>query len=160
MRVSVIAVGRMKRGPETELLARYGDRLAKSGRALGLHYGGVTELGEARGATAPLRMEAEAAAIVQRASVGATIVALDERGATPTSEAFAADLARRRDAGTGDLVFVIGGPDGHGDALRARADALIAFGAMTWPHQIVRVLLLEQLYRATTILSGHPYHRS
>ena len=155
-----MAVGRLKRGPETELAARYADRLSKVARPLGLHWDGIVELGEARDATGAMRREAEAAAILERIAPGAVVVALDERGRTFSSEAFANDLATRRDRGASHLAFVIGGPDGHGEALRQRADALLAFGPMTWPHQIARILLLEQLYRATTILSGHPYHRS
>jgi 23S rRNA (pseudouridine1915-N3)-methyltransferase len=88
-----------------------------------------------------------------------TLWALDEKGVTPTSEDFAHDLAKLRDRGTSTLGFAIGGADGLDDSLRQRANRLISFGAMTLPHQLVRVLLLEQIYRAITILSGHPYHR-
>jgi 23S rRNA (pseudouridine1915-N3)-methyltransferase len=75
------------------------------------------------------------------------------------SEDFANAIARFRDDGKRQLLLAIGGPDGHDASLRARADLVLALGAMTWPHQIVRILVAEQLYRATTILSGHPYHR-
>ena len=150
----------MKRGPETDLAARYADRLGKGARSCGIVWDGVTELTEAREATTAMRRDAEASAILDRIPPGASLIALDERGRTLASEAFATDIARRRDGGASHLVFAIGGPDGHGEALRARADSLLAFGSMTWPHQLVRVMLLEQLYRATTILSGHPYHRS
>jgi 23S rRNA (pseudouridine1915-N3)-methyltransferase len=87
-------------------------------------------------------------------------VALDERGKALPSEAFAAKIGDWRDRGAGDLAFLIGGADGHGDAVRARADFLLAFGPMTWPHMLVRGMLAEQLYRAQQILAGHPYHRS
>ena len=160
MRLSLIAVGRMKRGAESDLAARYADRLAKSSRSLGLAWDGVTELAEGRDAATAMRRDAEASAILDRVPAGSWLVALDERGRTITSEAFAQDIARRRDGGTPHATFVIGGPDGHGESLRARADGILAFGPMTWPHQLVRVMMLEQLYRATTILSGHPYHRS
>ena len=150
----------MKRGPETDLAARYADRLKKATRPLGLGWEGVFELSEAREATASLRQEAEATAILDRVPPGAAIVALDERGTALTSEAFATMVATRRDGGIPHLAFTIGGPDGHGEALRERADLLLALGPMTWPHQLARVLLLEQLYRAATILAGHPYHRA
>ncbi|MFL1877124.1 23S rRNA (pseudouridine(1915)-N(3))-methyltransferase RlmH, partial [Hansschlegelia beijingensis] len=87
------------------------------------------------------------------------ICALDERGKTVSSEAFAADVGRRRDDGAAGLAFVIGGADGFSAEFLATADMRLAFGAMTWPHQIVRILLAEQIYRAATILAGHPYHR-
>ena len=90
---------------------------------------------------------------------GSTLWALDEKGANLTSEDFARDIARLRDRGTPALSFAIGGADGLDESLRLRANRIIAFGALTLPHQLVRVLLLEQIYRTTTILSGHPYHR-
>lgn len=160
MRVSLIAVGRMKAGPERELVARYDKRLKPAARALGMDWRGVTELNEARDGTAEARKEAEAQAILAKLDAGTRLIALDERGDRPDSEAFAHMIGRLRDDGVSSLALAIGGPDGHGEALRERADLTIAFGRLTWPHQIVRVLALEQLYRATTILSGHPYHRA
>lgn len=88
------------------------------------------------------------------------LVILDERGKSLTSDAFAAFLRRRRDSGSNALAFVIGGPDGHGTPIRERASDTLSFGAMTMPHGLARVLLAEQLYRAATIISGHPYHRA
>ncbi len=160
MRILIVAVGRMKSGPERELCERYIDRAAKSGRPLGITSVDIREFGESRAARAVDRQTEEAATILAALPANAVLVALDETGQSPASPAFAAEIAAQRDRGVADLVFAIGGPDGHGDALLARADRRIAFGAMTWPHQIVRVLLAEQVYRATTILSGHPYHRS
>lgn len=90
----------------------------------------------------------------------ATIIALDERGKNLDSRAFAGQLGRWRDDAVSAAVFLIGGPDGLSPDLRRKAALTIAFGAATWPHQMVRVMLLEQLYRAATILSGHPYHRA
>ena len=159
MRLHLIAVGRMKAGPERELAERYAKRLAASARPLGMDWRGVTELAEARDTKAEARRDAEAAAILGKLDSGARVVALDERGEQPGSEAFAGLVGRFRDDGAPSLVLAIGGPDGHGAAIRERADALVAFGRLTWPHQIVRVMALEQLYRATTILAGHPYHR-
>ncbi|WP_182085975.1 23S rRNA (pseudouridine(1915)-N(3))-methyltransferase RlmH [Aureimonas sp. ME7] len=160
MRLWIVAVGRMKSGPEPELVARYLDRLRKSGTALGLEWGGVTELTEARQTTTPERKRDEAARIADALPAGARFVVLDETGKTPDSPEFADLIARWRDSGIRDLAFVIGGPDGLDPSLRAKAEKAIAFGRLTLPHQIVRILLAEQLYRATTILSGHPYHRA
>jgi 23S rRNA (pseudouridine1915-N3)-methyltransferase len=89
----------------------------------------------------------------------AALILLDERGRNPTSQEFAALIAALRDRGQRQLVLAIGGPDGHDATSRQAADHLLSFGAQTWPHQLVRILLAEQLYRAVTILSGHPYHR-
>lgn len=86
-------------------------------------------------------------------------VVLDERGRTLASEAFAELLRRHLDDGTGDMAFLIGGPDGHAPDIRENAGLLLSFGAMTWPHRLVRVMLFEQIYRAVTIIAGHPYHR-
>ena len=91
---------------------------------------------------------------------GCRFIVLDETGKTPSSEDFAADLATIRDEGLRDLALVIGGPDGLSDEMRRGALRVLAFGRLTFPHQIVRILLAEQLYRAATILAGHPYHRS
>ena len=87
------------------------------------------------------------------------ICVLDERGKVETSPAFAERLGTWRDAGRGDLAFVIGGADGIDPSLRAEADHALSFGKMVWPHMLVRVMLAEQLYRAAAILSGGPYHR-
>ena len=159
MRVSLLAVGRLK-GPEREIAGRYETRLPKAGRPLGLDWRGTIELPESRASSASARKDAEAGALLARLDDGAVLIALDEGGAQPGSEAFAALLARHRDAGAPSLALAIGGADGHGDALLERAGERIAFGRMTWPHGLVRAMALEQLYRAATILAGHPYHRS
>ena len=158
MKLSVVAIGRLK-GPESDLATRYRERAAGLGRGLGFAGFDMAELGESRAATADQRKTDEAAALLGRARP-ARIVALDERDAPCSSETFAARLAAFRDDGTGAVAFVIGGADGLAPRLRDEADWTISFGAMTLPHQIVRVLVLEQLYRAMTILSGHPYHRA
>jgi 23S rRNA (pseudouridine1915-N3)-methyltransferase len=159
MRVTIAAVGRMKAGPERELLDRYVDRAGKQGRSLGITRLEVREIGESRGARADDRRAEEATALLDGLAERATVIALDERGRTMGSDAFAAFLGDRIAEGR-DLAILIGGADGHGEAVRARADLVLAFGAMTWPHQIVRILAAEQIYRATTILAGHPYHRA
>lgn len=159
MRVTIAAVGRMKAGPERELLDRYLDRAGKQGRPLGITRVEVREIGESRAARVDDRKAEEAAELLAAVPDGAHLIVLDEGGTTLSSEAFAAHVSARL-AGGRDLAVLIGGPDGHGPAVLARADLRLAFGAMTWPHQIVRILAAEQLYRATTILAGHPYHRS
>ena len=162
MKLAVLAVGRMK-GPERDLADRYGGRLAKAARPLGLDWRGVSEIAEARGGSASARMAAEADALLAKASGmadAAAIVLLDERGDAVSSEEFAAMIGRTRDDGRPALAFALGGPDGHGNALRDAAMRSVSFGRLTWPHQLARAMLMEQIYRATTILAGHPYHRA
>ena len=159
MKLSILAVGRMKAGPERELLERYVKRLAGLAPSLGFAPVEWREFDESR-ARAPETRRAEEAKILLAAMVkGAHLVALDERGASPASEPFARDLAKARDSGASALVVVIGGPEGLDGSVRASAQKIVSFGAMTWPHQLVRVMAAEQLYRAMTILAGHPYHR-
>ncbi|PRD43821.1 23S rRNA (pseudouridine(1915)-N(3))-methyltransferase RlmH [Phyllobacterium phragmitis] len=160
MRISIFAVGRMKAGPERELAGRYFDRFAKAGSSLGLEFSGVGEVVESRAATADQRKQEEAARLFEALDAGAGLILLDERGKMLGSEDFAGRIGRLRDDGQRQLILAIGGPDGHDPRLRARADLVLALGAMTWPHQIARILVAEQLYRAATILSGHPYHRA
>ena len=158
MKVTIAAVGRLKSGPERELASRYVERAAAAGKRLGLSFL-VHEFPESQAANAATRKDQEAAAILGRISPYAVFIVLDEGGKTLDSMTLAQSLAKWRDAGSGEAVFVIGGADGHGKAVLDRATLRLAFGAMTWPHQLVRVMLAEQLYRAVTILSGHPYHR-
>lgn len=159
MRIAVAAVGRMKSGPERELADRYFARFARTCPAAGLGFGGIDETAESRARGAGERRREEARRVLSRLPDGALLIALDEEGDLVTSQAFAALLGSRRDEGRRDAVLAIGGADGHGEELLARADRKLSFGRLTYPHQIVRVLVAEQLYRATTILTGHPYHR-
>lgn len=139
MRLHVIARGKIGRSPEAELVARYEKRIGWPFK--------LTELPDSGGSVpAPLTPSKE--------------VLLDERGRLMSSEDFAALLGRWRDDGMREARFLIGAADGHGDEARDGADLLLGFGAMTWPHLMVRAMLAEQLYRATTIIAGHPYHRS
>jgi 23S rRNA (pseudouridine1915-N3)-methyltransferase len=158
MRIFIAAVGRMKQGPERELMGRYLERAAATGRALGLSGFDVSEAAESRAATAGRRKQEEAGSL-RAALPDGIVVALDEHGRTLASGAFAAQLRRWQDDGRQAVSFVIGGPDGLDPALVANADLALSFSPLTWPHQLVRIMLSEQLYRATTILSGHPYHR-
>ena len=158
MRLAVVAVGRLKSGPERSLVERYRERAEALGRPLGLSPFHVSEIPEGRARRAPDRRGEEGAALLGKAGAAA-LIAFDQRGKTLTSEAFAALVARWRDDGRPAAACLIGGADGLDDAIRARADLVLSFGALTLPHQLVRVLVVEQLYRALTILAGHPYHR-
>ncbi|MEK0082149.1 23S rRNA (pseudouridine(1915)-N(3))-methyltransferase RlmH [Benzoatithermus flavus] len=106
------------------------------------------------------RKAAEAGLLLAAIPPGAIVVALDERGRDLTSETFAERLGDWRDQGRRAAAFLIGGPDGLAESVLRAADLGLALGRMTWPHRLVRVMLAEQLYRATTILAGHPYHRA
>jgi len=139
MRLHVIARGKIGRSPEAELVARYEKRIGWPFK--------LTELPDSGGT-------------VPAALAPSKEVLLDERGRLMSSEDFAALLGRWRDDGMREARFLIGAADGHGDEARDSADLLLGFGAMTWPHLMVRAMLTEQLYRATTIIAGHPYHRS
>lgn len=159
VRVGLIAVGRLKDGPERVLVDRYLDRAKQSGRALGLSGFDSAELSESRAPRPDDRKAEEAHAILGRLGDD-RLIAFHEKGAALDSEAFAALIGRLRDEGRKATVCAIGGADGFSPDVLARADKIVAFGAMTLPHQLVRVLVAEQLYRAVTILSGHPYHRA
>ena len=160
MRLSVHAVGRMKAGPEKELADRYFERFSKSGPAIGLEFSGLVEIPESRAQSAAERKREEAERLGQQLAAGSALILLDERGKSISSQDFAGRIAALRDGGRRSLVIAIGGPDGHDPSSRETAELVVSFGAQTWPHQMVRIMLGEQLYRATTILSGHPYHRA
>ncbi len=157
MRVHICAVGRMRADqPERALCDDYQTRFDRTGRALALGPLQVIEVEDKKNGG----MAAEAALLARAVPGGALLVSLDERGRVLSSPEFADHLARWRDGGRQDVAFVIGGADGIDPGLRARADFAISFGAMVWPHMLVRVMLAEQLYRAATILGGGPYHRA
>jgi 23S rRNA (pseudouridine1915-N3)-methyltransferase len=160
MRIAVHAVGRMKAGPDKELAERYFDRFSKSGPVLGLEFAGVMEIAESRAQTAAERRREEAQRLQAQLAAGSSLILLDEHGKNLSSEQFAQKIASLRDDGRRSLVIAIGGADGHEASLRDEAAMVLSLGAMTWPHQFVRIMLAEQLYRAVTILSGHPYHRA
>lgn len=158
-RLLVAAVGRLKPDAERTLVERYADRAAKAGASLGLSLA-IREVTESRAARAADRQREEAVALRAVIPPGGVVFALDEGGEILGSDAFARRIARLRDDGVSDLAFVIGGADGIDRDFVRGAQQRIAFGAMTWPHQLVRAMLAEQIYRAITILSGHPYHRA
>jgi 23S rRNA (pseudouridine1915-N3)-methyltransferase len=159
MRLLVIAVGRLKSGPERDLVERYRERFADMARKLGFRGLVMHEIAESRARDALARMAEEAAAIAALIPEGALTIALDERGKAIDSAGFARQLGRWRDESIASVVFVIGGADGLSPELRRTIKTVFAFGTMTWPHQLVRIMLMEQIYRAATILAGHPYHR-
>ncbi len=160
MRLLVLAIGRLKRGAESDLAERYRKRAVQSGRAVGLRDIEIVEIRESRAPEAEKRMTEESIALANLIPEGTAVILLNERGENLSSAALADRLRGWRDAGRPIVAFIIGGPDGLAPALRDKADLTLAFGAATWPHQLVRSMLLEQLYRAVTILSGHPYHRA
>lgn len=155
MRVHLVVVGRLRAGPELDLIKDYLTRFDRTGRALGLGPAQVIEVEDKKGGG----MAAEAALLEKAVPSGSVICCLDERGKVMSSPHFADQLAGWRDNGRQDVAFVIGGADGIDPNLRERADALLSFGKMVWPHMLARVMLSEQLYRAASILAGGPYHR-
>lgn len=139
MRLHIIARGKIGHSAEAEMVGRYMKRIAWPVK--------ITELPDVGG-------------VIPAPRPPCRDVVLDERGRQLTSEEFATLIGRWRDDGVREVRFLIGAADGHGAELRDKADLLIGFGAMTWPHMLARVMLAEQLWRATSILAGHPYHRS
>jgi 23S rRNA (pseudouridine1915-N3)-methyltransferase len=160
MRLLVIAVGRLKNGPERDLVERYRERFSSLARTLGFRGLEIKEAAESRARDVATRMAEEAAAITALIPENAVTVALDERGKAIDSAAFAKQLGQWRDESIANVVFVIGGADGLSPELRRTIKTVFAFGTVTWPHQLVRIMLMEQIYRAATILAGHPYHRA
>ncbi|MEK4034202.1 23S rRNA (pseudouridine(1915)-N(3))-methyltransferase RlmH [Methylocystis sp. IM3] len=159
MRLGLICVGRLKAGPEREIYARYAERIAAL-RRIGLEGLDLRELDESKARNAAERMAREAEDMLAVLPADAGLVVFDERGRAADSAAFANFIGRERDAGRKALWFAVGGSEGLDASIRARATTVFSFGAMTLPHQLVRILAAEQIYRAMTILSGHPYHRA
>ena len=159
MRLIVAAVGRLKDGPERKLYDRYAERIGAVGRAVGLGPLETRETPESRAAAVETRLAEEAARLLAKCRDADLRVALDARGKGLTSQAFALEIRDWRDRGADRCTFLIGGPDGHGAAALEGADLVLSLGPLTLPHGLARIVLAEQLYRAATILSGHPYHR-
>lgn len=160
MRLTICAVGRIRSGPEAALIEDYAGRIGGAGRAVGYASFDLKEVEAPRGLTGEARQLRESALLLEAAPTKGRRIILDERGKSMKSADFAKQLARWRDDGDSDAAFFIGGADGHTDKIRADADMMLSFGAATWPHALARVMLCEQLYRAITISSGHPYHRA
>lgn len=155
MRIHICAVGRLRGGPEAALIDDYVTRFDRIGRNLSLGPCKVIEVEARKGGQAE-----EAQLLLKALPPRAKVIALDERGKLLPSPDFAQKLARWRDDGAQDVALIIGGADGLTQDVRNRADLLLSFGAMVWPHMLVRVMVSEQLYRAASILSGSPYHRT
>lgn len=152
MRITVLAVGRLRRGPVAALCEEYTGRLSWPLE--------IREVEARKRLEGPALKAHEAALLTDRIPANAILIALDERGRAIDSATLAKTLGGWRDEGRQDVCFIVGGADGLDPALRQRADLVLAFGPQTWPHQLVRVMLLEQIYRAERILAGHPYHRA
>jgi 23S rRNA (pseudouridine1915-N3)-methyltransferase len=160
MRVIVGAVGRLKQGPERELAERYCKRATQSGRGVGLKAVEIIEIRESRAKELERRLMEESIALATIIPDRAAVAILDERGDALDSATFAATLRKWREDDRPAACFIVGGADGLAPSLRDRASLHLSFGAATWPHQLVRIMLLEQIYRAVTILAGHPYHHA
>lgn len=160
MRLLVAAVGRLKNGAERDLVERFRDRAGKAGRALGIRDIEIIEIKESRARDLDRRRLEESIALANLVPESAALVVLDEHGENLDSASIAGEIRAWRDSGRETIAFVIGGADGLGDEIKRRADLCVAFGTATWPHQLVRVMLLEQIYRAVAIIAGHPYHHA
>ena len=159
MQIVFLAIGRLK-GPEQEWCDRYVKRIADMGRSLGIAKCSTIILNEARGNSASARKKDEADALLKKIGDKSILVALDEHGKALGSQKFSGMIGDYRDRGAPELVFALGGADGHGAALLSRADLTLSLSAMTMPHGLARAMLAEQVYRALTILANHPYHRA
>ena len=148
-----------QQGAERELAAAYRKRAEALGRSLGLRQIEVIEIRESRAREPERRRTEESIAIANILPDQAVVIVLDQAGENFDSPGLAALLQKCREENRVALCFLIGGADGITQSLRGRARHVLAFGAATWPHQLIRIMLLEQLYRASTILAGHPYHR-
>ena len=159
MKIEILAVGRLKEGPERELVSRYLTRARDHGRGLAFTGFEIIEFAESR-APRPLDRKSEEAQLIRHRLSDTAFVALDAKGQSIDSETLTKRLQILRDSGSRSLSFVIGGADGLDADFVKEAQAVIAFGAVTLPHQLARIILAEQLYRSMTLLSGHPYHRA
>ena len=159
MRIIVAAIGRLK-GPESELSERYRKRAAQTGRQLGWRNVEIVEIRESRADDAGKRVLEESIALANVIPQNSAVVLLDGRGDNLDSAGLANQFAQWRVNDKPAVTFIGGGADGLSPSLRDKATLRLAFGTATWPHQLVRVMLLEQIYRAATILTGHPYHRA
>lgn len=160
MRLTVLSVGNARGTPEGALTEDFIGRARASGRNLGFTALTLEELAVSKLREPKARIADEGERLARRIPDGAHVILLDARGKGMTSEDFAEMLASLRDAGARDLAFLIGGPDGLDPGPAVKAGRSIAFGPQTWPHLMVRAMLSEQIYRALTILAGHPYHRA
>lgn len=159
MRIEILAIGRLKDEAEASIVARYQKRFDQTGRQCGLGPLSISDFPESR-ASSPVERKADEGARLCKAAGTASLVVLDPTGKSFSSEGFAAYLRSLTDSGSKSCAFLIGGPDGHGPEVLAAASVKLSLGSLTLPHGLARVVLTEQLYRAATILIGHPYHRA
>lgn len=159
MRLLILAVGQARGTPEGSLSDHYCARAATMGKRLGFAAIQVEEVAGSKSRDATMRIREEGERLIARIPQQAHVVCLDAKGKGMTSDAFAEMLGAMRDAGARDLAFLIGGPDGLNVGPKVKPGRSLAFGPQTWPHLLVRAMLAEQIYRAMTILAGHPYHR-
>lgn len=152
LRLTMVAVGRLRAGPIRDLVTEFSGRMVWPLA--------MREVEEKRPLPVDALRREEGLRLLAAVPDGATLVALDERGTALSSEALAARLGGWQDGGRNEVAFVIGGANGLDETVRKRAELVLTLGVMTWPHLLVRAMLLEQLYRAQQILAGHPYHRS
>ena len=160
MKLAIAAIGLLKTGPEKQLAADYDTRIQGLGRTAGLQGLVVKDWAESRAASFDLRKSEEAKLLWSAVPSDSLAILLDERGKAHSSADFAKLLTHSAEQGAKQLTFLIGGPDGHAAESHNKASKIISFGPMTWPHRLVRVMLLEQIYRAVTIMVNHPYHRA
>jgi 23S rRNA (pseudouridine1915-N3)-methyltransferase len=159
MRIVIAAVGRLK-AEERGLYDRYAERLDQTGRGVALGPLTLVEIPESRAASAAQRMAEEAQRLLQAAESAELRVVLDERGKALSSVGLANLLRAKRDDGVKTMAYLLGGADGHGESLRKSGGTMLSLSPLTLPHGLARIVLAEQLYRAATILAGHPYHRA
>ncbi len=154
MHVTLISVGKLKKGPEKELVDDYVSRFNKSGPGIGLRSLKLVDLSSGGG------LEAEGKLILNAVPAGAVTIRLDEHGPAWPSVKLANQMAKLRDAGTTELCFLIGGAEGYSDAVREAFPQTLALGPQTWPHRMVKAMIAEQLYRSVSLLAGLPYHKA
>lgn len=159
MKLLIAAIGKKRGGPESALVEDYLERARGIGRHIGFSGVALRTAAAPKGPSGPALKKREAELLIDAVPGDAHMIALDERGENLSSDKLARLLGGMRDDGVAEAAFVIGGADGHDESVRSKATRLIAFGAATWPHMLVRAMLAEQLYRSMTILSGRPYHR-
>jgi 23S rRNA (pseudouridine1915-N3)-methyltransferase len=160
VRIALAAIGKLKAGPEKLLAEDYAARIPTLGKKAGITGLTIKDWSESQRPDVAQRMAEEEALLWSAVPQGGYVIALDERGKAPTSQAFAEKLRLLADRGQNNIIFMLGGPDGHSQATREKANELLALGPMTWPHRLARIMLLEQIYRSVTILVNHPYHRA
>jgi 23S rRNA (pseudouridine1915-N3)-methyltransferase len=159
MKIGIAAIGLLKSGPEKELAAEYEQRIQGAGRSAGLTGFSIQDWAESRSATADLRKAEEAKRLWSAVPADGVSIVLDERGKSLSSPEFAKLIEQQAQNGCRSLHFLIGGPDGHAPETREKAFKTLSFGPMTFPHRLLRLMLLEQIYRSVTIIVNHPYHR-